>query len=387
MTAVAALTLTASCTLAFDSKTVYPQSLVSTGDLSRVWQVMAKAQRGEKITVAVIGGSITAGAKATKTEKRYGNLVADWWRQTFPKADVTFVNAGIGATGSNFGALRAPRDLLSHHPDFVVVEYGVNDGNTQAAAETLEGLIRQILKQPNRPAVVQLFMMHTDGGNAQEWHGKVGTHYHLPIVSYRDALWPEIQAKRIVWDAVMADGVHPNDPGHACAAEFVNHWLNAACAVCPCLSKNGTPAPQVPPLPAPLFNDLYEHTALFEAPDLKPLRNSGWTLDEKAKCWISDKPGSVIEFEINGTAIFSMHYVIKRTMGKAKLQVDGGTPVVYDGWFNQTWGGYRSTNLLAKDLKPGKHTVRVELLVEKNPGSDGHEFRLFGLGAAGVTSH
>ncbi len=381
----AALVLAAACAQAFDSKTVQPQSLVSTGDLSRVWQVMAKAQRGEKVTVAVIGGSITQGAKATKPEQRYGNLMADWWRKAFPKAQIEFVNAGVGATGSNFGALRAQRDLLSHNPDFVVVEYGVNDGNTQVFAETLEGLLRQILKQPSQPAVVQLFMMHQGGGNAQEWHSKVGSHYGLPIVSFRDALWPEIKAGRLAWDAVMADEVHPNDPGHACAADFVAYLLDVAWSSRPWKDTGKIPVPQVKPLPAPLFSDLYEHTSLFEAPDLKPLSNTGWALDNTWKNWVSDKPGSVIEFEINGTAIFAMHFVIKRAMGKAKLQVDGGTPVIYDGWFNQTWGGYRSTNLLAKDLKPGKHIVRIELLEEKNPGSEGHEFKLFGLGAAGVT--
>ena len=382
--ALAALALIAACAQAFDSKTVQPQSLVSTGDLSRVWQVMAKAQRGEKVTVAVIGGSITQGAKANKPELRYGNLVADWWRKAFPKAQIEFVNAGVGATGSNFAALRAQRDLLAHNPDFVVVEFGVNDGNTQAFAETLEGLTRQILKQPNQPAVVQLFMMHTGGGNAQEWHSKVGSHYSLPIVSYRDALWPEIQAKRLAWETVMADEVHPNDCGHACAAEFVNYLLDVAWASRPWKNTGKLPVPQVLPLPAPLFSDLYEHTSLFEAPDLKPLSNSGWTLDTTWKQWCSDKPGSVIEFELNGTAIFSMHLVVKRAMGKAKFQVDGGTPVIYDGWFNQTWGGYRCTNLLANNLKPGKHTVRIELLEEKNPGSDGHAFKLYGLGSAGV---
>jgi lysophospholipase L1-like esterase len=219
-----------------------PQALVSTGDLSRVRQVLERARRGEPVTVAVIGGSITAGAKASRPELRYGNRVADWWRTAFPQAKVTFVNAGIGATGSNFGALRARRGLLSHNPDFVVVEYGVNDGNTQAFAETLEGLVRQILKQPNRPAVVQLFMMHQGGGNAQEWHGKVGAHYRLPIVSYRDALWPENQASRIAWDAVMADEVHPNDLGHACAAEYVNHLLDVARASRPCSSPSPAPA-------------------------------------------------------------------------------------------------------------------------------------------------
>jgi lysophospholipase L1-like esterase len=375
--AVVTIVLITYCAHAFDGKTVQSASLVATGDLSRVWQVMAKAQRGEKVVVAVIGGSITQGAKASKAENRYGNLVANWWRQAFRNAQIVFINAGIGATGSDFGALRAQRDLLAHRPDFVVVEYGVNDGNSQACAETLEGLIRQILRQPNQPAVVQLFMLHRNGGNAQPWQSKVGAHYHLPMISYRDALWPEIQAGRVTWDTVMADDVHPNDLGHACAAEFVSYLLEKA--------KKGIANPAViRSLPAPLFGDLHEHTALFEAPDLKPLRNKGWRLDEKSKSWVSDQPGSVIEFEINGRAIFSMHFVVKRGMGKARFQVDGGKPVVHDGWFNQTWGGYRSTQLLAKDLPPGRHTVRVELLEEKNSGSEGHEFRLFGLGAAGV---
>ena len=136
----------------------------------------------------------------------------------FPQAQVTFVNAGIGATGCNFGALRAQRDLLSKRPDFVVVEYACNDANTQAAAETLEGLLRQILKQPNQPAVIMLFMMARGGRNAQEWHSKVGRHYGLPMVSFRDAFWPEIEAGRMKWEDVIADQVHPNDRGHACCA-------------------------------------------------------------------------------------------------------------------------------------------------------------------------
>ena len=379
LAACAAFALAACVAPAFDNAALYPPSLASTGDLSRVRQVLAKAQRGEKVTVAVIGGSITAGAKAMKPERRYGNLIAEGWRKAFPQTQVEFVNAGIGATGSNFGALRARRDLLSHHPDFVVVEYAVNDANTQASAETFEGLVRQILSQPNRPAVVQLCMMHAGGGNAQEWLGKVGRHYGLPIVSYRDALWPEIAAKRIAWEEVMADEVHPNDRGHACAAEYVESLLALARA------QPGTPAADRA-LPAPLFSDLYEHTALFEAPDLKPLNNTGWTLDAKAQGWHSDAPGSVITFELDGTALFSMHHVIERAMGKAQVQLDGGAPVILDGWFSGTWGGYRSTSLLAKDLKPGKHVVRIELLADKNPGSDGHAFTLYGLGAAGVTA-
>jgi lysophospholipase L1-like esterase len=354
-------------------------SLVSAGDAARTQHVLAKARRGEPVTVAVIGGSITAGAGASRPEKVYGSLVAQWWRSTFPKSKVRFVNAGIGATGSNYGALRAQRDLLSHRPDFVVMEYGVNDPNSRESAETLEGLVRQTLKRPNQPAVVLLFMMNRYGGNAQEWHGKVGRHYGLPMLSFRDALWPEIEAGRLRWEDVEADVVHPNDRGHACSATYVTSLLEKLLKELP---PDAGLSP-IPSMPKPLLSGLFEHVALLEADALKPTANSGWTLDAKAGCWKSDRPASRIEFEIEGRVLLLMDYHIRGPMGKAKVQIDDRPAVVRDAWFDQTWGGYRQTNELARDLPPGKHRVALEILAERNPESSGNEYRILGLGAAG----
>lgn len=362
------------------STPILARSVVSRGDTSRVERVLAKARRGEPITVAVIGGSITAGARASTREKNYGSVLAAWWRHTFPKVEVTLVNAGIGATGSNYGALRARRDLLARRPDFVVIEYGVNDVNQQASAETLEGLVRQILKQPNQPAVALLFMMNRSGGNAQEWHGKVGQHYHLPMLSFRDALWPEIQADRTRWEDVEADMVHPNDRGHAFAARLVTELLAKVLKDMPADDR----LPPIGPVPQPLLSDLFEHVALFEADALKPAANEGWAFDAKAKCWKSDRPGSRIVFEIDGRVLLLMDWHIRGPMGKAKVRVDDQAATVRDGWFDQTWGGYRQTSELARGLTPGKHRVTLEILPEKNPQSPGHEYRVLGLGAAGV---
>jgi len=366
-----------------DDAALVARSLVSRGDLGRVQNVLARARRGEKVVVSVIGGSITQGAKASKPELNYGSLIAKWWRETFPQAQVEFVNAGIGATGSNYAALRARRDLLSKQPDFVVVEFGVNDPNTQQAAETYEGLLRQILKQPQQPAAVLMFMMHRNGGNAQEWQSKVGAHYALPMVSFRDALWPEIEAGRIPWEDVEADEVHPNDRGHAYAAQFVTALLEDAGT-----REHGNAGATATTLPAALLTDRYEHTALFEAGALQPVTNEGWTYEAghgwDAR-WQSSQPGNVVEFEVEGTAVFFMEWHIRGPMGKARVQVDDQPPLVIDAWFDQTWGGYRLTRELARDLPPGRHRVRVELLAEKNANSEGHEFRIMGLGAAGTT--
>jgi lysophospholipase L1-like esterase len=345
---------------------IFSRSLVSVGDTIRLQQALAKTRRVETVTIAVIGGSITQGASASLPEKRYGDLVAAWWRRSFPKAKVEFVNAGLGATGSDYGALRVKRDSLSRHPDFVVVEYGVNDPDSDAAAETLEGLVRQILNNSESVAVLLLFTMNQSGGNAQKAHGKVGRHYGLPMVSFRDALWSEIEQSRMKWSDVEADAVHPNDRVHEYCARFIIQLLEKVMGEV----ADATTLTQMKPLPAPLYSDLFEHVSLLEADALKPVVNDGWSCDATQpteKCWKADKPGSSVEFVVEGKVVLIMDWHLRGPMGQATVQVDDMAAVVREAWFDQTWGGYHMTTVLARDLKLGKHRVKIRLLSESNP--------------------
>lgn len=126
-----------------------PKSVASRGNLARLDRVFERAMAGRHITIGVIGGSITQGAMATKPRYNYPSLVAQWFAKTFPKEKVSLVNAGVGATGTHYGCLRVQRDLLSHHPNLVIVEFAVNDGPQKSYSETYEGLIRHILSAPN----------------------------------------------------------------------------------------------------------------------------------------------------------------------------------------------------------------------------------------------
>lgn len=366
---------------AIDEAGAFKRSLVDPGDSARLQRVMLKAQAGEPVTVAVIGGSITAGAKASQPELKYGALIAAWWQKQFPESKITFVNAGIGATGSAHAAHRAQQHLLSHQPDFVVVEYAVNDGNTKESAETLEGLIRQILKQPEAPAIVVLYMMHTGGGNAQQWHSQAADHYHLPQVSFRDALWPEIRDGRIAWEDVEADQVHPNDRGHRYAAEFVIQYLASV------KSKLPASAPPVPATPAPLFSDLFEYATFFNAETITPLEMAGFEPGGKSPFglqWQGHNPGDRLVFEVEGTSIGLLYFRIKRNQGMASAQVDDRPPIKLQGWFDQDWGGYNAWQLLARGLPQGKHRVTITILDEQAEASDGHEFQVQALMAAGL---
>jgi lysophospholipase L1-like esterase len=336
---------------------------------------MAKARRGEEICFAAIGGSITAGGLQTKDPKnRYIAQVSDWFTQTFPKAKVRFVNACIGGTNSLFGAIRVQRDVLSHKPDLVIVEYAVNDNHPVPMFwSSYEGVLRQILREPQHPAVVQLFFMQRKGENAQETQHMLGRHYDLPMVIFRDAWWPEIYTDRVKWETMYADVVHPNDTGHILASELLIALLN---------DVNAKPTPNDAAiragLPSPMISDLFAHCRYAQYTDLKPTQNSGWTQTADGTKWetpaITD--GS-IEFEFSGELLFVAYDIDKEAEAHATFSIDGGKaqPLTINP----------NRLPLAENLPPGKHRVRIEFAGSKSPQGATAKVRIWGLGSAGKT--
>jgi len=357
------------------------RSLVERGDPARIRQALAKARRGEPVTVGVIGGSITQGARASAPERRWGEQVAAWWRTRFPQSEVRFVNAGIGATGSNLGAHRVQAHLLAARPDFVVAEYAVNDSDEALTDETIEGLVRQILKSPAQPGLMLLFTMARGGANRQARHIPVGRHYGLPMVSFRDAMWPEIEAGRLAWEDIVADEVHPNNAGHKLCADFVTAVLDELLASLP----GDAALPPASPLPDPLHTDLFEFTAMHNAATLEPLVNRGWTRGENGPfgpVWTADVPGSILEYRLAGEQITLIFHRIRKDMGRIQVTLDELPPQMFDAWFAATWGGYSAPGVLPR-VPNGEHRLRIELLPEKAAESEGTRFELRAILTAG----
>ena len=48
-------------------------------------------------------------------------------RRHFQKQKLHYVNGGIGGTTSHYGVSRVVTDMLMYQPDFVVVDFSVND--------------------------------------------------------------------------------------------------------------------------------------------------------------------------------------------------------------------------------------------------------------------
>jgi lysophospholipase L1-like esterase len=358
------------------SAAITARSHVSTGDPARLQRVFDKARRGEPITIGFIGGSITHGQAATSPDRCYASLVSKWWITHFPQSHVTVVNAGLNGTDSTYGVLRLQRDLLSHHPDFVLVEFGVNDHGDLAHAQSYEGLVRQLLSDPDRPAVLLLFLMHHDGSSAQDFQEPIGKRYGLPMVSYRDALWPEIKAGRLRWSEITDGVIHPNDGGHSAIARFVDSLLQE---ILDHPTATATTIPTV--LAPPYYTDLFQHTDLMSADEIHPVRNSGWFFDERNHCWSTNMPGAVIEFEATGRAIDLLYQRYSQDGATAQTTVDDQS-TISDAYFDASWEGFCRVDEVCRDAEGGPHRVRVQILGTRNPLSTGYSFRIMGVGTA-----
>jgi lysophospholipase L1-like esterase len=355
---------------------IVARSQLSTGDLGRLAKVITKARRGEPIKLGVIGGSITVGAIASNPANSYSGLLLAWWRERFPKCEIDLINAGVGGTGSMYGALRAERDLLPGRPDLVVIEFAVNDNWTDG--EAYEGLVRQVLAQPNQPAVILLFMMWERGGNDQEMQAKVGMHYHLPMVSFRDAMWPEMTAGRLKWSDYIVDTVHPNDAGHAAAARFLTAMCETAMNAVTATAFNADD-----PLPPPLHSDAFQQVGWRDAADLVPVENESWrqTADDKSKpVWVGIAGSGRISFDWWGSGLVAVFARAPDDRNRLRVCIDGASFQTLDASIQPR----RGIIILAEGLACGPHTVELVPVDDGGkPDTADDGVRLVGLGSIG----
>jgi len=347
-------------------------------DLERVF---LKAERGEPIVIAAIGGSITQGALASSREKTWFYLIGLWWEKKFPNCKITLTNAGIGATGSAQGAIRVRQYLEFHKPDLVFIEFAVNDYSITEynPAEAMEGLIRQIQSFKGKPAVILLCNARGDLKSEEASYLKVAEYYNVPVVSMLPILTELKQSDQLnLFFAKSGDIFHPSDKGHNIIAQTIIQYLDAT------YSAIKTPI-------KPLISDKYENSVLLNAENLMPTKNSGWFRTGTTGLWWGDwwqsnTPGSTIMFEIEGTEIGLMFHQEKTDLGTVKVTVDDLKPTYWNAYWQDDWGGgMEAFHILASNLERKKHVITVELLREKDPKSNGYTFMLKGFSAAGAS--
>lgn len=352
---------------------VHPEKgMINRGNWHKLKKCMKKAASGQTITVGFLGGSITQGSLSSTPETCYAYLVYEWWKKKFPKSEITFINAGIGGTTSQFGVSRVEDHLLKYAPDFVLIEFAVNDDNTEFFEETYEGLIRRTLSDKCAPAVMLMNnVKYDDGVNAEEMHLKVAEAYELPMVSMKNTIWPEIESGRISNREITPDDLHPNDAGHKLVAQVITDFLDRV------YEDSGTEeAPSnfgENTLPDPVTENAYENSVRYQNYNSAPTVQ-GFKADEDPqndireifrKGWTAWKEGNKISFTINCTGVAVQYRKsVKQPTPIAKVVVDGkeDQAVILDGNFEEDWGDCLYIDTITRHMQPGDHTVEITII-------------------------
>lgn len=337
------------------------------GSWRRIKKVMKKGEQGEPLTVAFIGGSITQGSLASSLEKTYSYQVFKWWKEKFPKSGAAYLNGGIGGTDSQFGAARVKNHILKQNPDFIVVEFSVNDKNTSHFKETFEGLIRQIYKSPSEPAILIVNNVFYDTGeNAQHQHNAIGKAYGIPCISMKGAVYPKVADGTVKAEKITPDHLHPNDEGHRLVAFVITDFLEK-------VYRERKTAEASYSMPGPVTKNRYEYSVRLQnwydevemegfGPDIgesasqNPIFKNGWTAEQE---------GDFIRFHTKGSSL-AVQYLksIHKPLPKAIAIVDGKeeNAVLLDGNFEETWGDCLYLQTLLEQEEADFHTVEIRIV-------------------------
>lgn len=349
---------------AYDARTDYEKmvdrSLLSVGDMTRMSDVFQKAQNGEDITVAYIGGSITEGYNAGTTEF-YAKTCTDLLQGYFPDITVTGVNAGISGTPSLLGNLRLERDVLSADPDIVFVEFAVNDGQEADYKNAYESLVRTLLTQEKDIAVVLLFTVLDSGYTCQEHMSKIGANYDLPMISVHDSVYKEIEAGRMTWQDYSNDQSHPNAYGHKCITDFVDNYYQK---VLPVVAENVGEVSKE--LPDPVFSAKYMNMHYMDSATMDGVELDGFeqydTHGSFHNGWMyRGTDGGSMKFTVD-CSVLEMVFKANNSdkYGTADIYVDGEKVKSVVSNMSDGWNNPVTAYLIDNDFS-AEHTVEIRM--------------------------
>ena len=344
-------------------------------------RVAVKLAQGKPITIAYFGGSITQA-------DGYRVMTTARLRERFPKSTITEINAGVGGTGSDLGAHRLAQDVIRHKPDFVFVEFAVNDGNeSHDVAAAVEGIVRHILREIPDCDIAFVYTLTQSNlaehmadrlPPASRLHEPVAEHYGLPSIDVALDAARRLHVGELKWEDFSSDMCHPLPAGHALYANVI------AAALAECFAVKPPVAP--PAVPRPRHAQPWEHANMltvdpqrhrFQGWSYRPLVNrGGWECFDGVLESDSSDESHIATFDFDGTAV-GLYYFLGPDSGNVTWSIDNGPWQETKLWDRFAEQFQRpSYQTLVANLKPGRHQLRVRVAPQQEPKSKGKWLRI-----------
>ena len=347
---------------------------------------LQKLETGGPVHIAYLGGSITA-------QEGWRPKTLQWFREQFPSAKLTEINAAIGGTGSDLGVFRLKRDVLDHDPDLLFVEFAVNDSGAAPAQihRCMEGIVRQTWKHN---AKTDICFVYTLAGTMLDTlkeeqlprsivaMEQIADHYGIPTINMGLPVARLEKAGKLVFKGDLPkdksgtagepvvfspDAVHPYpETGHQIYLEAVVRSFEA-------LRKMGQP--QSHSLPEPFVADQWEAATMV--PHNRAKLSSGWQRldpatanlarqfkDRLPELWRASQPGESISFRFRGRTA-KIYDLLGPDCGQVIVKIDDRPPEVKARFDAYCTYHRLATLTIADELPDGIHQVEVTVHPEQ----------------------
>lgn len=319
----------------------------------------------DEVNIVYLGGSITQGAGVSDKSQCWASRIGEYFKEKYPDKTINNYNEGIGGTGSDMGIMRLERDVLSRDPDYVFIEFAVNDIGKTAAARHMESIVRSLCELDEVPYVTFVYTAKYDSSNKRlqnnsEAHHAVAEYYGIPEIDMKPALEESILSTGTMEDEDnvkkwLVDLTHPTADGY----DTYTKTIQAALETGDCYARPQQKTAKLDINASPLST---KWTAANGAK-----ATGTWSENENASygCGLtSSTPGDTLEFTFSGPVLGIQHRIGKEC-GQYTLNIDGRDVGTIDTYYSKTTSqgvlGYQNFALGA-----GEHRVKITVLGTKN---------------------
>lgn len=156
----------------------------------------------DEIKVAFIGGSLTQGGK------EWLEMTVAALKEKMNGKNISYINMGLGGTGSGYGSCRYEHDVLEFNPDIVFIDFAINDKGQTGDAHSLymEEMVRQSLRWEKVPAIIFVYTPDPTGivnEDLEKWQigvdykEKLAEHYGIKSVNISEYMLWDIEQQGI----------------------------------------------------------------------------------------------------------------------------------------------------------------------------------------------
>lgn len=191
-------------------------------------KTIEKLVSGRPAVIVALGDSLTYG---WMVHKGYLNYMKEMIRDRYPNSKMNLINRGVPGDTAQGGVNRLRGEVLHHHPDCILIQFGLNDAfvgySPEQYREHIDAMISQI-RENGESEIVLVTSVCLDGERDNAFIDKfyneveaLSDLYQLPVARVHD-YWKKKIAGGVAFDSlVQFDGVHPNTIGYKLMAEAI----------------------------------------------------------------------------------------------------------------------------------------------------------------------